>query len=140
MYGQNITPRLRKEARKKSPVIANGSPSRCLPAPATIPARASAPHHREYERPGPRVQIASGQDSVVKRDRESQEQDRKHAGGKPPDATVGPGTQFALALEHEPAGAKQRVAEHEPSQDRKRVQPAERSASVLTVHHWNAAH
>ena len=43
MYGQNITPSVRKEARKKSAVIANGSPSRCLPTPAAMPARASTP-------------------------------------------------------------------------------------------------
>jgi hypothetical protein len=83
-----------------------------------------------------------GQDAVVKRNRERHEQDRKHAGSEPPDATISPSTQFALTLEHEPAGAEQRVAEHEsePGEDCKRVQPAERSGGVLAIRDWNAAH
>src|SRR5262249_61708031 len=53
-----------------------------------------------------------------------------------------PVAQFALALEYEPAGAEQRVAEHEPDpgQDCKRVQPAERTAGILAVGDRNAAY
>jgi hypothetical protein len=48
---------------------------------------------------------------------------------------MGPVAQLAIALQHEPAGAEQRVAEHQadPGQDRKWVQPAKRAAGVLAV-------
>src|SRR5262245_38648160 len=55
---------------------------------------------------------------------------------------MSPVAQLAIALEHEPAGTEQCITEHEPepSQDRKWMQPAERPASVLTIHDRNAAH
>ena len=57
-------------------------------------------------------------------------------------ATIGPVAQLALALEHEPAGAEQRISEREPDpgQDRERVQPGERVVSVLAIHDRYAAH
>ena len=59
MYGQNITPRLRKAATKKSAVIANGQPSRFLPRADEDPHQREHADRREHETPGPRLQVAS---------------------------------------------------------------------------------
>ena len=45
---------------------------------------------------------------------EGDEQDGHHAADEPLEAAIGPVAQLAVALEHAPAGAEQRVAEPEP--------------------------
>jgi hypothetical protein len=87
------------------------------------------------------LMIAARENAVVKRRGKGHKQHAKHRDGEPADATMGPVAQLALAFEHEPAGAEQRVAAYQadPRQDRKWVQPAKRAAGVLAFHHRNTA-
>ena len=108
------------------------------------PSSAAQTKDRKNQSPAARLQIAlpdrAGIDRHRHREREAQYHENGH--GEPRYPCIGPITQRPFTLQYQPTRAEQGVTKYQAQagEDRERVHPAERSARVLPVDHWNSPH